>query len=171
MLPTLKPSVAPSPSPTGEPTVGTSTPRPSNSPSASPTVSPTVVDADDGFQITLSEIEFFVAAIFCLCGVLMFVAFRYFKLMKVTKETSGTDERMINFFNADHAAEEKQKVELNNDHIQSDAIKVTQRNVWTNGEYNKDGDVRFALDKVASDNLGDCSTPGNIEIGPQESSL
>jgi len=112
-----------------------------------------------------------VAAILCLCGVLIFVALRYFRLMKLTKETSGTDEKMINFFNSDHAAEEKQTIELDNDYIQSDAIKVTQGNIWTKSEFNKDVDVRFALDKVSSDNMGNGSTPGNIEIGPQDSAL
>jgi len=140
MLPTFKPSVAPSPSPTVEPTVAAFTPSPSTSPSSSPTEPPTVVYADDGFKVTLSEIEFFVIAIFCLCGVLIFVAVRYQRLMKLTENLNSTEERMIKIYNTDHSAEQKM-IELDEDPIRNDAINITR---------------------------GSC-TPGNIEIGPQDS--
>jgi len=81
-----------------------------------------------------------VIAIFCLCGVLIFVAVRYQRLMKLTENLNSTEERMIKIYNTDHSAEQKM-IELDEDPIRNDAINITR------GSF----------------------TPGNIEIGPQDS--
>jgi len=162
MLPMFKPTTAPSPSPTVEPTTLASSQRPSVSPTASPTEPPTAVYVDDGFQITLGEIEMFLAAILCLCGVLMFVAFRYVRLMKMTENISNLEDGPIQIYNTDQTAEEKQKIEFDNDPNHNDA-NFAQRNTRTKVQSNKDVDTRFALGKVLSNNSGSC-TPGKLAI-------
>jgi len=111
-----------------------------------------------------------VIAIFCLCGVLIFVAVRYQRLMKITENLDSTEERMIQIYNADHNTEQK-SIELDDDPIRNDAVNITQGNTRGKIESNKDVNIRFALNKLSSNKSGSCSTPGNIEIGPQDSAL
>jgi len=123
---------------------------------------------DDGFQVTLGKFELlFLAAIFCLCGVLLFLLPRYLKLMKINKNPYVAKKRIMPTFNVRHVAQEKDRFQSYSDPNENEGnarINHTQVSV-------KEVETRFALDMVPSDRSGIFNTAGNIEIGPQDSAL
>jgi len=186
MMLSYTPSVAPSPSPTMEPTIVVLTPFPSTSPSSSPTEAPTVVYADsDGFQIALGAIELLCIVISCMCVVVLVLLLSYRKAMQINETLHTTAGKVNQTGNPSYNAEDnviqiestRYKVADNVTQTSNPRVRITQTNNGRNicGERTEPRDqhvdIRFALDKVSSDNDKVFNRKGDLEIGPQDSAL
>jgi len=191
MISTNHPSVGPSPSPTLEPTFAGQSTFPSISPTSSPTEPPTVVAAaSGGFQIILGAIELFLIAIFCMCAILLFVLLRYRKAAKVNEVLNSAAAKANHIENHSYnlgdymnqtrtlhngGAKVKQTCTARND--VDDRVMPENKTRNTVGEDGRQEakdhhlDIRFALDKVPSDNGKVFNSEGDLEIGPQNSAL
>jgi len=180
MIATNQPSVAPSSSPTLEPTTAVLSPFPSISPTTSPTESPTVVyAAGEGFQITLGTIELFLIVVGCLCAALVFVFLRYRKAKLVIEVLHNEAD---NGKHTEYQCYDNERgvkvVQTGNIRCEAEDRVLVRKNRTLNivGEDGKQKakdhhDIRFALDKVSSDNGEVFNREGNLEIGPQDSAL
>jgi len=191
MISTNHPSVGPSQSPTLEPTVAVQSPFPSISPTSSPTEPPTVAAAASGrFQITLGAIEFLLIVIFCMCAILLIVLLRYRKAVLVNEVLNNAAAKANHIENHSYNLGDYMK-QTRTLHNGGDEVKQpgTARNDVddrvmpknkTRNTVGEDGrqeakdhhvDIRFALDKVRSDNGEVFNRGGDLEMGPQDSAL
>jgi len=91
--------------------------------------------------------------------------------MKNNKNIPQAEEKIMQSY-ADHHIVE-QKGELMNKSNQNVVMQITERyeRIKPDHESKKDGDIRFALDKVSTNTSAGIHTAGNIEIGPLNSAL